>query len=84
MAAILPHVKQPLVFEPEVTRSMSIAFDEVCRVLDVPHTANEARDVIATRIIELAGRGERDPDQLRDRLITEACAANGNGSASVK
>jgi exosome complex RNA-binding protein Rrp42 (RNase PH superfamily) len=42
------------------------------------------RYVIATRIIELARRGERDPDQLRDRLITEACAANGNGSASVK
>jgi hypothetical protein len=28
----------------------------------------------------LARRGERDPDQLRDRLITEAGAANGNDS----
>jgi hypothetical protein len=79
MAAILPYVTNPLVFEPEATRSMLVAFDEVCRALNVSPTANGAREVIATRIIELARRGECDPDRLRDRVITEA-AANRSGS----
>jgi hypothetical protein len=79
MAAILPYVTNPLVFEPEATRSMLVAFDEVCRALNVSPTANGAREVIATRIIELARRGECDADRLRDRVITEA-AANRSGS----
>jgi hypothetical protein len=82
MAAILAYVKDPLVFEPEATHAMSVAFDEVCRALNVPHTANGAREAIAAKIIDLARRGERDPDRLRDRMITEASAANGNGSAA--
>jgi hypothetical protein len=49
MAAILPYVRNPIVFEPEATRAMSVAFDEVCRALNVSPTANGAREVIATR-----------------------------------
>jgi hypothetical protein len=63
---------------------MSVAFDDVCRALNVPHTANGPREVIAKRIIELARRGERDPGRLRDRVITDAGGANGNGSGSLK
>jgi hypothetical protein len=50
---------------------MSVAFDGVCRALGVSYTANGAREAIATKIIELARRGECDPDRLRDRVITE-------------
>jgi hypothetical protein len=82
MAAILPYVKNPLVFGPEATRAMSVAFDRVCRSLGVSYTANGAREAIATKIIELARRGECDPDRLRDRVITEA--ANGNVSAQPR
>jgi hypothetical protein len=42
MAAILPFVKDPLVFGPEATRAMSVAFDELCRALNVSDTANGA------------------------------------------
>ena len=62
---------------------MSVAFEEVCRALGVPHAANSARETIATRIIELARRGERDPNRLRDRVMTEAGAADGNGSGAA-
>jgi hypothetical protein len=72
MAAALPYVKNPLVFGPEATHAMSVAFDEVCRTLNLSHTANGLREGIATRIIELARHGERDPDRLRDRVIAEA------------
>jgi hypothetical protein len=71
MAGVLPHVKNPLVFGPEATRAMSVAFDEVCRALNVSYAANDAREAIATRIIESARCGECDPDRLCDRVITE-------------
>jgi hypothetical protein len=70
-------VKNPIVFEPEATHAMSVAFDDACRALNLSPSANQAREVIATRIIELARRGERDPNRLRDRLIKEAGEANG-------
>ena len=81
MGAVLPYVKNPLVFGPEAIRGMSVAFDEVCRILNVSDAANDAREAIATRIIEWARHGECDPHRLRDRVITEAGAANG-GAAS--
>ena len=71
MAAVLPHLKNPLVFGPEAIRGMSGAFDEVCRILNVSDAANDEREAIATRIIELARHGECDPDRLRARVITE-------------
>jgi hypothetical protein len=82
MGAVLPYGKNPLVFGPEAIRGMSVAFDEVCRILNVSDAANDAREAIATRIIEWARRGECDPQRLRDRVITEAGAANGNASGS--
>ena len=33
MVDVPPYVKSPLVFGPEATRGMSVAFDEVCRIL---------------------------------------------------
>ena len=71
MGAVLPYVKNPIVFGPEATCAMSVAFDEACRALNVSYTANGAREAIAIRIIELARRGECDPDRLRARVITE-------------
>ena len=76
MAAVLPFVK-PLVCGPEATHAMSVAFDEVCRTLNLSQTANGVREGIATRIIELARHGESDPDRLRDRVIAEARRGRG-------
>jgi hypothetical protein len=59
MGAVLPYVKNPLVFGPEAIRGMSVAFDEACRILNVSDAANDAREAIATRIIEWARRGEK-------------------------
>jgi hypothetical protein len=63
---------------------MSVAFDRVCRALGVSYTANGAREAIATKIIELARRGECDPDRLRDRVITEAAKATFRHSLGFK
>ena len=61
-------------FGPVALRAMSAALEEVCRMLKVDHDQG-AREVIAVRIIELARRGEWDPERLRDRVLREAGAA---------
>jgi hypothetical protein len=66
-------------FKPDDIQAMSTAFDDVCAVLNVPISDNRARDVIATRIIDLAGRGEHSSTRLRDRVLREANAANAAG-----
>jgi hypothetical protein len=81
MAGILSFPQDEPVFEPELTQAMSVAFEEVCRDLDLPPDANGAREVIAARILELARRGENDPARLRERVLAEA--SGGRGSARM-
>ena len=71
MATIVPFLDDQSVFEPEATRAMSAAFDEVCRILKLDNDAR-AREAVAGRIIELARRGERDPKRLCERVLGEA------------
>jgi hypothetical protein len=44
-------------------RAMEIAVRDVCVLLSLPKTSDEAESV-ATKILELAQRGERDPKRL--------------------
>jgi hypothetical protein len=50
---------------------MSMALDDVCETLNLGNDG-AAREVIATRIIDLAKTGERSPTRLRDRVLDEA------------
>jgi hypothetical protein len=70
MATIIPS-SQDDAFDPDALRAMSIALEEVCRTLQVDGD-QRAREVMAVRIVELARRGERDPQRLRDRVLREA------------
>jgi hypothetical protein len=73
---ILPFLRDSLVFEPEATHAMGVAFDEVCRALYVSDGAKAVREAIAGKIIEHARRGERDPDRLRDAVLREIGVAD--------
>jgi hypothetical protein len=78
MSAIHPFVKDPSAFEPNVTRAMSVAFEDVCRTLalDRDASANDAaRETIAAQIIALARDGEHDSARLRDIVLREAAGA---------
>ena len=72
MATIIPFL-QDEAFDPEALRAMSTALEEVCQTLRV-NGDQHAREVMALRIIELARRGERDPELLRDRVLRESGA----------
>ena len=72
MATIIPFLRaHKESYDPNDITAMSGALDEVCVALNVNADAT-ARETIAVRIIELAGRGERSATRLRDRLIAEA------------
>ena len=72
MGTIVEFLRDELVFEPEHIQAMAMAYDDVCKVLNLSEREAKAREVIATRIIELAGRGERSATRLRDRVLREA------------
>jgi hypothetical protein len=76
MATIVPFLQSSGAFEPHEITAMSMAFDDVCKELQISGDC-VARETIAVRIIELARRGERSPTKLRDRLLLEA-----NGTVS--
>jgi hypothetical protein len=63
-------------FDPEATDAMGVAFDSAWQVLEASgkffnshFTADWARKTIATRIIDMALRGERDPARLSDDAL---------------
>ena len=51
---------------------MSKAVEETCLALQVYVGDDKGREIIATRIIDLARNGLIDPTALRDRVIAEA------------
>jgi len=75
MGAIVPFLKGAA-FEPQDIQSMSLALDDVCKVLKIDGNGT-AREIIAVRIIELARRGERSATRLRDRVLAEANSGTG-------
>lgn len=75
MATILPFLRDPAVFEPEVTQAMAAAFDEVCSALRLSETATSEREILASKIIDLARRGERSSLALAERVMRDISVA---------
>jgi predicted GNAT family N-acyltransferase len=55
---------QPGVFDPEVVEAMGIAFERACRQLRLAPTHDAVTETVAKVIIDLAKRGEGDPERL--------------------
>jgi hypothetical protein len=68
MAGILPFFRGAA-FDYDATRAMSEAFDRACHCLYDLGQPDLVREIIARRIIEVARRGERDPDELCERAL---------------
>jgi hypothetical protein len=62
-------------FDPEATATMAAALEDVCRALNVNNNDRD-REILATRIIDLARDGERDRSRLRARVLREADRAS--------
>jgi len=71
--AMHPYIKDA-VFDSEATRALARAFDEICREMKLPSTADRARANIAIRVIDLGREGLLDPILLRERVMHEVSA----------
>ena len=56
-------------FSPEDIIVISAAFEDVLRTLGLADREDPATDIVAKKILELASLGERDPVQLRERVV---------------
>jgi hypothetical protein len=72
MITIHSHLGSQHVFEPEALLAMSRALEEACIALKIFAGDEHGRQVIATRIIDLAGEGVLDAAALRERVLLEA------------
>jgi hypothetical protein len=70
--SIRKHLTDKTAFGPAAIEAMSKAFEEACIALQVFAGDEKGREIIATRIIDLARNGMIDPTALRDRVIAEA------------
>ena len=69
---IRKHLTDKRAFGPAAIEAMSKAFEEACIALHVYAGDEKGREIIATRIIDLARNGLIDSTALRDRVIAEA------------
>jgi hypothetical protein len=60
-------------FEPEAVDAMSMALEDACKALGIDGQSKD-REIIATRIIELARNGVVDAKVLSLRVIAETKA----------
>lgn len=74
MGTIIQFFREQNAFDPEATSAMSTAFEEVCRALKLLETDTHGREAVASQIIELARRGEKNPERLRDRVLRDTGA----------
>jgi hypothetical protein len=58
-------------FDPEAIAAMSRAFEQACAALQVFAGDARGREIIASRIIDLARGGVVDAGALRDRVVSE-------------
>jgi hypothetical protein len=53
-------------FDPDVTRTLGLAFDKACALLGRTPQPTAVREAIAKNIVAAAKQGGRDPELLRD------------------
>jgi hypothetical protein len=67
-------IHDPNVFDPETVHIIIQAYDDAWKslrgsIFAAQHRAEETRQILARRVIEIAQRGERDPIYLRDGAL---------------
>ena len=67
---IRPFIKD-IAFGPEVASVMGAAFEGVCKALEVSGRSDVSKELIATKIIQLARGGETDPVVLREMVLSK-------------
>jgi hypothetical protein len=76
---LTPFLKEAT-FDPEAIKAMTTAFEAVCEALKLVIRSDPVTEIVARKVIEVAGTGERDPERIRD-LVLLALDESGTRSA---
>jgi hypothetical protein len=58
-----------VVFDPEAIEPMVAAFEAACRLLQLVDRDDLLTQIVARKVVEVAGTGDRDPERLRDLVL---------------
>jgi hypothetical protein len=65
---LTPFLKEAT-FDPEAIKAMTTAFEAVCEALRLAPRNDPVTEIVARKVIEVAGTGERDPDRIRALVL---------------
>ena len=71
-------------FDQETVRILGVAFEQVCMSLRTGDCADDVKQAIANKIIELAKTGERNPDIERARFERHSRTASVGRTCSLR
>ncbi len=80
--SIVPFLKDN-VFGPSDIQAMSKALEDVCKILNLPHESKSERELLAKRIVVFFHQGERAASPLRDRMLRDIAAGQGEWPAAL-
>jgi hypothetical protein len=63
-------VREEVVFTPEEISTITGAFESALQSLGLVNRSDPLAEIVARTIIDFAKGGERDPDRLRDQVLT--------------
>jgi hypothetical protein len=76
---LTPFLKEAT-FDPEAIKAMTTAYEAVCEALQLVIRGDLVTEIVARKVIEVAGTGERDPERIRDLVLL---ALNDSGTRSA-
>jgi hypothetical protein len=62
-------IREDYTCPPELMEAMRLAFHKACEALQLSDKDDVFTNIVATKIIELAKTGERDPDRLCSQVL---------------
>jgi hypothetical protein len=76
---LTPYLKEA-VFDPKAIKAMTAAFEAVCDSLKLLDRDDPITEIVARKVIEVGGTGERDPERIRELVLL---ALNESGERSA-
>ena len=76
---LTPYLKEA-VFDPKAIEAMTAAFEAVCVSLKLLDRDDPITEIVARKVIEVAGTGERAPERIRELVLL---ALNQSGERSA-